>query len=84
VQWKVTELVYVYHILEVILYQVYTPAKDRTRPHTLETMISLPALSTVTISVEFRRALLKWTEYPPDAHHGFYIKLETCPKLYYI
>jgi len=65
----------VLHILEVISYQMYTPAKDRTRPHTLEMMISLPAHSTVTISIEFRRALLKWTEYPPDAHHGFYIKL---------
>ncbi|XP_065892482.1 GPI transamidase component PIG-T-like isoform X2 [Dysidea avara] len=66
---------------EVISYQVYTPAKDRTRPHTLEMMMSLPAHSTVTISIEFRRALLKWTEYPPDAHHGFYINSATVTTL---
>jgi len=60
---------------EVLLHQEYTPAKDRERPHLLELLLSLPAHSTVTISIEFRRALLKWTEYPPDAHHGFYIKL---------
>lgn len=23
--------------------------------------------------MEFDRAFLKWTEYPPDANHGFYV-----------
>nr|KAG5712255.1 hypothetical protein BaRGS_014605 [Batillaria attramentaria] len=25
------------------------------------------------VSLQFERAFLKWTEYPPDANHGFYI-----------
>ena len=52
----------------------YTPAKDRQRPHMLEMMLRLPPLSTVTITIQFSRGFLKWTEHPPDAHHGFYIK----------
>lgn len=33
----------------------------------------LPAASETVVSYEFERAFLKWTEYPPDASHGFYI-----------
>ena len=56
------------------LYQHYTPAKDRVRPHTLELLIRVPPLSTITITTQFSPAYLKWTEHPSDAHHGFYIK----------
>ncbi|KAM4622621.1 GPI transamidase component PIG-T [Discoglossus pictus] len=51
----------------------YEPAKDRQRPHLLEMLIQLPPNSITKISVQFERALLKWTEYPPDPNHGFYI-----------
>eukprot|EP00062_Callorhinchus_milii_P002918 gi/632939609/ref/XP_007910709.1/ PREDICTED: GPI transamidase component PIG-T [Callorhinchus milii] len=51
----------------------YQPAKDRERSHLLEMLIQLPANSVTKISIEFERALLKWTEYPPDANHGFYV-----------
>ncbi|XP_075033631.1 GPI-anchor transamidase component PIGT isoform X2 [Mixophyes fleayi] len=51
----------------------YEPAKDRQRPHLLEMLIQLPPNSITKISIEFERALLKWTEYPPDPNHGFYI-----------
>ncbi|XP_032897894.1 GPI transamidase component PIG-T [Amblyraja radiata] len=51
----------------------YQPAKDRECPHLLEMLIQLPANSITKISIEFERALLKWTEYPPDPNHGFYV-----------
>ncbi|KAE8576636.1 hypothetical protein XENTR_v10004267 [Xenopus tropicalis] len=51
----------------------YEPAKDRQRPHLLEMLIQLPPNSITKISIQFERALLKWTEYPPDPNHGFYI-----------
>ncbi|KAM8945629.1 GPI-anchor transamidase component PIGT [Pelodytes ibericus] len=51
----------------------YEPAKDRHHPHLLEMLIQLPPNSVTKISIEFERALLKWTEYPPDPNHGFYI-----------
>ncbi|XP_053568755.1 GPI transamidase component PIG-T [Bombina bombina] len=51
----------------------YEPAKDRQRPHLLEMLIQLPPNSVTKISIEFERALLKWTEYPPDPNHGFYV-----------
>ncbi|XP_078411595.1 GPI-anchor transamidase component PIGT [Cetorhinus maximus] len=51
----------------------YQPAKDRECPHLLEMLIQLPAKSITKIGIEFERALLKWTEYPPDPNHGFYV-----------
>ncbi|KAI1233327.1 hypothetical protein IHE44_0004497 [Lamprotornis superbus] len=51
----------------------YQPAQDRRRPHLLEMLIQLPANSVTKITIQFERALLKWTEYPPDPNHGFYV-----------
>ncbi|XP_043532930.1 GPI transamidase component PIG-T [Chiloscyllium plagiosum] len=51
----------------------YQPARDRECPHLLEMLIQLPAKSVTKIGIEFERALLKWTEYPPDPNHGFYV-----------
>lgn len=34
---------------------------------------SLAPMSVTKVSFQFERAFLKWTEYPPDANHGFYI-----------
>ncbi|XP_684608.4 GPI transamidase component PIG-T isoform X1 [Danio rerio] len=51
----------------------YQPAKDRHRPHLLEMLIQLPPHSMTEITVQFDRALLKWTEYTPDPNHGFYV-----------
>ncbi|XP_054719059.1 GPI transamidase component PIG-T-like [Uloborus diversus] len=51
----------------------YEPARDRSRPHHLELMLTLPPKSVVELSVEYDLAFLKWTEYPPDANHGFYV-----------
>ncbi|KAI8736690.1 GPI transamidase component PIG-T [Biomphalaria glabrata] len=51
----------------------YLPAKDRVRPHQLELTFTLWAKSVTKVHFTFTRAFLKWTEYPPDAHHGFHI-----------
>ncbi|XP_030067958.1 GPI-anchor transamidase component PIGT [Microcaecilia unicolor] len=59
----------------------YQPAKDRLQPHLLEMLIQLPANSATKITVQFERALLKWTEYPPDPNHGFYVSPSTVSAL---
>ncbi|XP_047234983.1 GPI transamidase component PIG-T [Girardinichthys multiradiatus] len=51
----------------------YEPSKDRVRPHLLEMLVQLPPHSVTEITVQFERALLKWTEYTPDPNHGFYV-----------
>lgn len=51
----------------------YTPGNLREKPHCVELVITLPARSTTTVSINFDFVFLKWQEYPPDANHGFYI-----------
>ncbi|XP_031700977.1 GPI transamidase component PIG-T [Anarrhichthys ocellatus] len=51
----------------------YEPSKDRLRPHLLEMLVQLPPNSVTEVTVQFERALLKWTEYTPDPNHGFYV-----------
>ncbi|KAG9269478.1 GPI transamidase component PIG-T isoform X1 [Astyanax mexicanus] len=51
----------------------YQPSKDRLRPHLLEMLVQLPPHSVTEVTVQFERALLKWTEYTPDPNHGFYV-----------
>ncbi|XP_014667346.1 PREDICTED: GPI transamidase component PIG-T-like [Priapulus caudatus] len=54
-------------------YQHFVAGKDRARPHLMELVFTLPRSSTTRLSIEFDRAFLKWTEYPPDASQGFLI-----------
>lgn len=54
----------------------YQPSKDRVRPHLLEMLVQLPPNSVTEVTVQFERALLKWTEYTPDPNHGFYVGYE--------
>lgn len=49
----------------------YQPAIDRHRPSVIEMTLDIPARSTVTLHVDFDKALLRYTEYPPDANRGF-------------
>nr|KMM65155.1 GPI transamidase component GPI16 [Coccidioides posadasii RMSCC 3488] len=49
----------------------YRPAIDRKRGTQLELVLSVPAASTVTLIYEFEKAILRYTEYPPDANRGF-------------
>jgi GPI-anchor transamidase subunit T len=56
-----------------ILKSHFVPGRDRQLPHQIELIFSLPAQTTVEFAVDFDFTLLKWTEYPPDAHRGFTI-----------
>ncbi|CAG7940644.1 unnamed protein product [Penicillium olsonii] len=49
----------------------YRPAIDRERGTQLELSLSVPAASTVTLTYDFEKAILRYTEYPPDANRGF-------------
>jgi phosphatidylinositol glycan class T len=49
----------------------YRPALDRRRGTQLELLISVPADSTVVLTYDFDKAILRYTEYPPDANRGF-------------
>ena len=49
----------------------YVPGREREKSYQLELSLTLAPRSVTKISVHFERALLKWTEYPPDANHGF-------------
>ena len=63
------------HTLEVsggkIEKMYYTPLLDRKRGTHLELLIEVPASSTVELSYDFEKAILRYTEYPPDANRGF-------------
>ena len=61
---------YTFSLLEYI---DYVPSRDRKRPTKLELALTVPPGSVVTVNIEFDRVFLKWTEHPPDAHHGFYL-----------
>jgi len=52
---------------------LFQPGVDRTRPYLLELVLKLPPRSTVTVTIQFEHSLLRWSEYPPDANHGFYV-----------
>ncbi|OQN98385.1 hypothetical protein B0A48_15653 [Cryoendolithus antarcticus] len=49
----------------------YTPALDRKRGTHLELVLTIPAESTATLTYDFEKAVLRYTEYPPDANRGF-------------
>lgn len=56
---------------KIIKETFYRPAIDRHRGTQLELTLSVPAASTVTLIYEFEKAILRYTEYPPDANRGF-------------
>ncbi|OCK79990.1 GPI transamidase-like protein component Gpi16, partial [Lepidopterella palustris CBS 459.81] len=49
----------------------YRPAVDRRRGTHLELLLSIPPSSTLTLTYDFDKAILRYTEYPPDANRGF-------------
>ncbi|KAG4078183.1 hypothetical protein HA402_002235 [Bradysia odoriphaga] len=51
----------------------YVPGIRRERAYELEIAFTIPAKSTVEISIDFDYIFLKWLEYPPDANHGHYL-----------
>ncbi|CAL8578874.1 Subunit of the glycosylphosphatidylinositol transamidase complex-like protein [Xanthoria parietina] len=56
---------------EIIKSIYYRPALDRQRGTQLELQISVPPASTVRLTYDFEKAILRYTEYPPDANRGF-------------
>jgi phosphatidylinositol glycan class T len=56
---------------DVIQEMYYRPALDRKRGTQLEIRILIPANSTVVLTYDFEKAILRYTEYPPDANRGF-------------
>lgn len=49
----------------------YRPALDRRRGTQLEIRMTVPPASIVTLTYDFEKAILRYTEYPPDANRGF-------------
>ncbi|KAF2680906.1 GPI transamidase component GPI16 precursor [Lentithecium fluviatile CBS 122367] len=49
----------------------YRPAVDRQRGTHLELRMIIPAASTLILTYDFEKAILRYTEYPPDANRGF-------------
>ncbi len=49
----------------------YKPALDRKRGTQLELRLVIPPGATLTLTYDFEKAILRYTEYPPDANRGF-------------
>jgi phosphatidylinositol glycan class T len=49
----------------------YRPALDRHRGTHLELLLAIPPSSSLTLTYDFEKAILRYTEYPPDANRGF-------------
>ncbi|KAI0429363.1 Gpi16 subunit [Xylaria sp. FL1042] len=49
----------------------YRPALDRVRGTQLELRVRIPPASTVFLTYDFEKSILRYTEYPPDANRGF-------------
>jgi len=49
----------------------YRPAIDRLRGTQLEVQLIIPAHQTLSLTWEFDKSILRYTEYPPDANRGF-------------
>lgn len=49
----------------------YRPAIDRARGTQLEVRMTVPPASTVFLTYDFEKSILRYTEYPPDANRGF-------------
>ncbi|KAI4172762.1 MAG: hypothetical protein LQ343_003354 [Gyalolechia ehrenbergii] len=56
---------------DIIASIYYRPALDRQRGTQLELQITVPPASTVRLTYDFEKAILRYTEYPPDANRGF-------------
>jgi GPI-anchor transamidase subunit T len=58
------------HTDAVIKDMYYRPGLDRVRGSQLELHMAIPPLATVTLTYAFEKAILRYTEYPPDANRG--------------
>lgn len=58
---------------DVIQQLYYRPAIDRERGTQIEVVLLIPPKSEVTLTYDFEKSILRYTEYPPDANRGFII-----------
>jgi phosphatidylinositol glycan class T len=49
----------------------YRPALDRHRGTHLELGLTIPPASSLSLTYDIEKAILRYTEYPPDANRGF-------------
>jgi phosphatidylinositol glycan class T len=56
---------------KIITSLFYRPVLDRHRGTHLEAVLVVPPNSTVYLTYDFEKAVLRYTEYPPDANRGF-------------
>lgn len=56
---------------EAVKETYYRPELDRHRGTHLEVVVSIPPASVLTLTYDFEKAILRYTEYPPDANRGF-------------
>lgn len=56
---------------DIIKEVYYRPALDRARGTQLELLLRIPPHHTVFLTYDFEKAILRYTEYPPDANRGF-------------
>jgi phosphatidylinositol glycan class T len=56
---------------DVIQEIYYRPFLDRERGTQLELRMRIPPASTVFLTYDFEKSILRYTEYPPDANRGF-------------
>lgn len=56
---------------EIVEEIFYRPALDRVRATQLELRMRIPPASTVFLTYNFEKTILRYTEYPPDANRGF-------------
>ncbi|RKF83820.1 GPI transamidase component GPI16 [Golovinomyces cichoracearum] len=57
--------------MDIIQEMYYRPTLDRKRGTLLEIRMLVPRNSTVILTYDFEKAILRYTEYPPDANRGF-------------
>ena len=55
----------------VIRNMMYQSSVDRIRPSMFEIALKLKKNATTTLSFQFKKVLLRYSEYPPDANHGY-------------
>lgn len=58
---------------DVIQQMYYRPAIDRQRGTQVELVLLVPPMSEVTLTYDFEKSILRYTEYPPDANRGFIV-----------
>lgn len=49
----------------------YTPPEAHGRPTLFEAQLTIPAASTLQLSMEVTKSFLRYTEHPPDAQRGW-------------